>query len=231
MVNEEEMARLEQSNPSSLEGNDADEAKVAVNAPKENSARKAKTNTLLDILASSVANSLCEVAKFGDRNDLRRNVVNLVRTFVSMNALAEGKRGLIIDGVYYRLSEYSFPDSMAEAITPERIQIIEGDNAVNFAANSNWAMNTGRILTPDEVVIAISAINKALKSKLSTKPISRAECGLLNAWVDYAIVGGKISSRTASKFCFLSTKFTDGQYIEMRTFGVYLAKAWFKVDN
>jgi hypothetical protein len=42
MVNEEEMARLEQSTPSSVEGTDADEAKVAVTEPKENQAKKAK---------------------------------------------------------------------------------------------------------------------------------------------------------------------------------------------
>jgi hypothetical protein len=91
-------------------------------------------------------------------------------------------------------------------------------------------MTLGKVLNPSELAVCIKNLGRCFRMTIETQALTRQEVGTLASWAEYAVVGGKVSSRKANKLCFLTTKFLMDQFVPLEILGTYIGFGWLGIE-
>lgn len=191
-------------------------------AETPSSGEKSKSRlTLVDKVAQSFA-SLID-ANRRCKDSLFTDVLDIMRTITSINAEPELSVGIRVKDERYRFNEYRGLDAIIDLVDSASIKINDQEDAIDVKDRNKWTMTLGKILTPEEFLLANKRIASALRIKEPVyTTLSRSSMQTMGDAAASALVGQKVASLSQSGFTFLKVKLYEDCHYD-RKFTEWLA--------
>lgn len=187
-----------------------------VGTPKTKSAKMHPYQVVAATFADMTYNSR-------NREPINKWMTDVLRTISAINALPDYATGLRVDDVHYTFGEYMLPSSLKTLLCPAKVVLVDTPSAKDFLDRSQFKVTFGKVLTPEEVMVALQSIATKSRFKWNYAPIVREKVGLLTNETTYAVFANKVTSEKLDHIIYLNSRFDDAAQVDVNRWARWFA--------